>query len=78
MDLTFEATFDGEVFRPTEKVDLEPNTKVKVTIDDESPQKKNGEPYSFLKYAKSVSIDAPADFAVNLDEYLYHGKQIND
>ena len=28
MSLTIEATLDGEVFRPDEKVDLEPNTKV--------------------------------------------------
>ena len=70
MDLTFEATFDGEVFRPTEKVDLEPNTKVKVTIEDELPQKKSGEPYSLLKYIQSVSIDAPPDYSTNFEQYL--------
>lgn len=86
MELTFEATFDGEVFRPDEKVDLEPNTKVTVTIEDgqkrlelvEMPKKGKGEPYAFFKYARSVSIDAPPDFASNIDEYLYGGKSLDD
>ena len=93
MELTFEATFDGEVFRPDEKVDLEPNTKVKVTIEEPKgvateepkklklvikPKKGKGEPYAFLRYARSVSIDAPPDYASNIDEYLYGGKSLND
>ncbi len=83
MELTFEATFDGEVFRPDEKVDLEPNTKVKVTIKEPKklklvvkPKKGIGEPYAFLKYLETVSIDAPPDYASNLDEYLYGGKSL--
>ncbi len=81
MELTFKATFDGEVFRPDEKVDLEPNTKVKVTIEEplklvEMPRKGKGEPYAFLKYLETVSIDAPPDYSTNFDEYLYGGKSL--
>ncbi|MGI9034723.1 MAG: antitoxin family protein [Pyrinomonadaceae bacterium] len=38
MELTFEATFDGEVFRPAEPVNLKPNTKVKIVVEEE-PEK---------------------------------------
>ena len=85
MELTLEATFDGEVFRPDAPVDLEPNTKVKVIVEEpkklklvEMPKNNKGEPYAFLKYARSVSIDAPPDFASNLDQYLYGGKSLDD
>lgn len=88
MELTFEATFDGEVFRPNEKVDLEPDTKVKVTVEEpkdekklklvEMPKKGKGEPYAFLKYARSLNLDGPSDFSKNLDDYLYGGKSLDD
>lgn len=83
MSLTIEATFDGEVFRPDEKVDLEPNTKVKVTIEEplklvEMPRKGKGEPYAFLRYARSLNLEGPNGFSINLDEYLYGGKSLDD
>lgn len=85
MEQTFEATFDGEVFRPTEKVDLEPNTKVKITVEEPKklklavmPKKGKGEPNSFIDYLRSVTIDAPPDYAENIDEYLYRGKSLKD
>ncbi len=88
MELTFEATFDGEVFRPNEKVDLEPDTKVRVTVEEpneekklklvEMPKKGKGEPGSFIKYMKSLNLDGPSDFSKNLDDYLYGGKSLDD
>ena len=86
MELTFEATFDGEVFRPDGKVDLEPNTKVKLIIENgskklklvEIPKKGKSEPYAFLKYARSLNLDGPTDFSANLDEYVYGGKSLDD
>ncbi len=88
MELTFEATFDGEVFRPNEKVDLEPNTKVRVTVEEpneekklklvEMPKKGKGEPGSFIKYMKSLNLDGPSDFSKNLDDYLYGRKSLDD
>lgn len=83
MEKTLEATYDGKVFTPDEPVDLEPNTKVKVVIEGpktlkliEKPKKETGEPYAFLTYLESVSIDAPTDFSTNLDEYLYGRKSL--
>ncbi len=86
MEKILDATYDGEVFRPDEPIDLASNTKVKVIIEEEpkklklveKPKKGKGEPYAFLRYARSVSIDAPPDFAPNLDEYLYGGKSLDD
>ncbi len=77
MSLTIEATFDGEVFRPDEKVELEPNTKVKLQLVVKE-KKKTGEPNSFLDYAMSIDIDAPPDFATNIDDYLYGGKSLEN
>ncbi len=77
MSLTIDATFDGEVFRPDEKIDLEPNTKVKLELVVKKKEK-TGEPHSFINYVRSVSIDAPPDFATNIDEYLYGGKSLED
>lgn len=77
MSLTIEATFDGEVFRPNEKVDLEPNTKVKLQLVVKKKEK-TGKPNSFIDYVRSVSIDAPPDFAQNIDEYLYGGKSLEN
>lgn len=92
MEKILNATYDGEVFRPDEPVDLALNTKVKVIIEDkpekskkpkklklvEMPKKGVGEPYAFLKYLKSLNLDGPSDFSKNLDDYLYGGKSLED
>ena len=89
MDKILDATYDGEVFRADEPVELASNTKVKIIIEDadEEPKKLKlvemrktgkGEPYSFLRYAKSLKLDGPSDFSKNLDEYLYGGKSLDD
>lgn len=89
MDKILDATYDGEVFRPDEPIELASNTKVKIIIEDEEekpkklklvemPKKGKGEPYSFLRYAKSLKLDGPSDFSKNLDEYLYGGKSLDD
>ncbi len=77
MEKTIDATYDGDVFRPDEPVDLEPNTEVRLTLVVKK-RKKKGRPYAFFEYARSVSIDAPADFASNIDDYLYGGKSFGD
>jgi predicted DNA-binding antitoxin AbrB/MazE fold protein len=69
MNTTIEATFDGEVFRPCQPVSLEPNTTVRLTI--EQPLPKLGEPYSFLKYAMTLNLEGPPDWSANVDKYLY-------
>jgi predicted DNA-binding antitoxin AbrB/MazE fold protein len=72
MELTFEATFDGEVFRPTEEVNLKPNTKVTVTVD----KTKTGKLLSSLEFMASLKPDSPSDFSKNIDDYLYDGKPL--
>jgi hypothetical protein len=69
MSKTLEAIFDGEVLRPEEPTGLEPNTRVKLTIEpvDESA----GQPKSFLRVARSLNLEGPRDWSERLDEYLY-------
>ncbi|MDQ3131258.1 MAG: antitoxin family protein [Acidobacteriota bacterium] len=89
MEKILDATYDGEVFRPDEPVNLASNTKVKVIVEDEKaepkklelvemPRKGKGEPYAFLNYLESLNLDGPSDFSRNLDEYLYGGKSLDD
>ena len=88
MDKILDATYDGEVFRPDEPVNLASNTRVKIIVEDEKepkrlkliemPKKGKGEPYAFLKYLESLNLDGPSDFSRNLDEYLYGGKSLDD
>ncbi len=88
MDKILDATYDEEVFRADEPIELASNTKVKIIIEDEEtpkklklvemPKKGKGEPYAFLKYLESLNLDGPSDFSRNLDEYLYGGKSLDD
>jgi hypothetical protein len=84
MTTTIDATFDGEVFRPTEPVALEPNTPVKLTVETATSPTPTGEtrerqvkPYSFFDVARSLNItDGPPDWSANVDKYLY-GEQLH-
>lgn len=62
-----EAVFDGEVLRPREPVDLDPNTPVRITIEPLQliPQK------SFLQTAQSLRLEGPSDWSERIDDYLY-------
>ena len=66
MATTIEARFDGRVFHPTEPLDLPANTVVRLIIEP-LPD----EPASFLRTARSLRLEGPADWASNLDSYLY-------
>ncbi len=63
------ATFDGEVLRPEEPVPLEPNTRVRITI--EGIEEAKAEPQSFLRTAQSLNLRGPSDWSERLEEYLY-------
>jgi predicted DNA-binding antitoxin AbrB/MazE fold protein len=69
MTKTLEATYDGEVLRLQEPLDLEPQTRVRLTIETihESPQHSR----SFLDVAASLNLDGPADWSENFEQYLY-------
>ena len=69
MGATIEATFDGEVFRPREPVQLAPNTPVRLTVEPlASAANKTA---SFLRTAQSLNLEGPPDWSANLDSYLY-------
>jgi hypothetical protein len=69
MTTTIEAVFDGTVLRLDQPLALAPNTRVRITIEAVEPPPPPGT--SFLRTARSLKLDAPADFATNVDAYLY-------
>lgn len=77
MNTVIEAIFNGQVFEPTELVKLKANTKVKLTIEAEIKEEVNQD-YSFFKTARSLKINAPADFSENIDNYLYGDETENE
>lgn len=76
MSRTVEAVFDGEVIRPDEPLDLEPNTRVRITVED----KLTAEPKrrSFLRTARSLNLDGPPDWSERIEEYLYERSSDSD
>ena len=69
---TIEAVFDGQVLRPEDPLVLEPNTRVRITIETMEPTPERTS--SFLRTARSLNLDGPPDWAMNLDTYLYSGE----
>ena len=63
-----DAVYDGTVLRPVEPLTLEPNTRVRITIETEPTEPKRA---SFLQTARSLDLNGPSDWSANLDEYLY-------
>lgn len=68
MSQTFDATFDGNVFRLDQPIELAPNTRVRITIEPITTSEKNSE--SFLRVARSLNIEGPHDWSTRLDNYL--------
>ena len=64
-----EAVFDGEVLRLSEPVELEPNTRVRITIEPLALADVKAR--SFLQTAQSLRLDGPSDWSDRIDEYLY-------
>ncbi len=69
MTRTIYGTFDGEVVRFEEPVELAPNTRVRVTVDE--PSGAADRPYSFLEAALEMDLQGPADWSERIDDYLY-------
>jgi predicted DNA-binding antitoxin AbrB/MazE fold protein len=72
MILTFDAIFDGRVFRPIQPITLPANTRVQIAVTTEETK-----PLSFLDVAEALALDGPPDWSLQLDEYLYGGRQLN-
>lgn len=73
MSQTLDATFDGAVFRPDQPIELEPNTRVRITIEPATESEERSE--SFLRVARSLNLDGPSDWSSRLDDYLYGGNE---
>lgn len=69
MSQTVEGIYDGAVFRPDTALGLEPNTRVRLTVEV-LPAADAALP-SFLRTARSLELHGPADWSANLDTYLY-------
>ena len=69
MNQTVEGTYDGAVFRPDTVLGLEPNARVRLTV--EVLPAAEVLPPSFLRTARSLELNGPADWSANLDTYLY-------
>lgn len=66
---TLNAVFDGEVLHPEEPIELEPNTRVCITIKTiEAPETKT---HSFLRTARSLDLKGPFDWSARFEDYLY-------
>jgi hypothetical protein len=63
-----EATFDGQFFRPDSPVALPPNTRVRLSIETLAPKEA---PASFLKTARSLNLQGPADWSARLHDYHF-------
>ena len=69
MSQTIEAVYDGTVLRPETALGLEPNTRVRITLEVLPP--KESAPRSFLGTARSLNLSGPSDWSANVDNYLY-------
>lgn len=61
MSKRIQAIYDGAVLRPAEPLTLAPNTEVWVTIEDAQPAAET--PASFLKTARALKLEGPADWS---------------
>lgn len=66
MTRVIEATFDGTVFRPTDPVELPPDSRWRLIVEPAQPEGL----WSLLQRAIG-SVEAPADWSEEHDHYLY-------
>jgi len=69
MTQTIEAIFDGVVLRPETALALEPNTRVRLTLEVVTPAQAGTS--TFLQTARDLRLSGPADWSANLENYLY-------
>lgn len=69
MTQILDAIFDGEVLCPETSLDLQPNTKVRLTVEviEQNAEK----PKSFLETARSLKLHGSPDWSEKIDDYLY-------
>ncbi len=66
---SIDAMFDGKVFRPNEPLELQPNTRVRLTIETTATAGQKTQ--SFLRTASLLDLDGPPDWSEHIEDYLY-------
>ena len=69
MTQTLEAIFDGTVLHPEKPLDLQRNTRVRITIEMDDAAIST--PRSFLRTARALKLEGPSDWSEKIDDYLY-------
>ena len=71
MKKTLMATFDGKVFHPEQRVDLEPNTRCCITIEVAVPTAEQPMNRAFQRLLARATDLGISDLAEQHDHYLY-------
>ncbi len=72
MKRTIEAVYDGEVLRPREPLDLEPNTRYRITVEETVGAADEYDDRPLMNLLDLVQpLDLPTDFASQLHHYLH-------
>ena len=70
MEKTIEAVFDGKVFHPEGKLDLEPNKPYVLLVSEKKQEPGLSDAWSILE-GLTGTVDAPEDWALEHDHYIY-------
>ncbi|MEM9273938.1 MAG: hypothetical protein AAGA80_13365 [Cyanobacteria bacterium P01_F01_bin.143] len=70
MTQTITATFDGESLRPDNPVNLQVNQRYIITIQSQTETQTPENGWSAIE-ALAGTVEAPADWSVEQDHYLY-------
>lgn len=66
MPTTLHAVYDGKALLPEEPLDLQPNTRVRITVEIDPPPR--AEPYSFLDMAQELCLEGPPDWSEKIED----------
>ncbi|MBH8551583.1 antitoxin family protein [Nostocaceae cyanobacterium CENA357] len=70
MDKMVTVVFDGNVLRPDAPLDLTPNTRYVITIQEFKSPSPSGDAWDVLE-AMVGTVEAPEDWSSEHDHYLY-------
>jgi predicted DNA-binding antitoxin AbrB/MazE fold protein len=75
MSKTLQAVFDGEVFRPEDKIDLRPNTRYWITVEAEADETEvAGDVVHPLTTILNLATDMGVTDLAARHDYYAHGK----
>ena len=78
MSTTFDAKFDGQVFRPTEPISLPPNTTFRITVEAIPTEPTPSEPVSFMRAARELSLEGPPAWLVDARRAILRVAELAD